>query len=774
MIPSQKGTISSSHKSIDRDVSFLVSNFSGQLSVVSEGVALFFKKTKSSLIDQCLFDLVGKEAQNKLQARLLELKKGDGDSASLYIQFLTEEGIKTVLTDITLIGEDVFHFRLMLDQFSENQNGMEHLTSLFEDSPFYFWTLDEDMKFVYANKAAQKAFERFYAYSWKKGDEFARLFKADKSSNSIVWMDNCYSTLKNRKTSFLEITESSDSGFSHIKAEVHPFSATEETRGIYCLVNDESEKFLKNELQQAISRFKSKLLQTFSINELLWCITDEVLANLYLEDAIILMKNKDMLQSKTAYGSKRKGDRRIDGLLEINVGQGVVGKVARTGKALIVNDTDVSSDYFKDHFDAGSEIAVPINLNGEIIGVINCESSYKNFFRPFHLEILSEVAKVTAERIDQIITERKYRKVQELNYAVLNSTPSSYLLLNTKQEVISFNRISNVAMRFYTGKEIKLRTHFTEYFPVEFKTELENLFDSSLKGKLNKIEKQIHHSKAGELWFRATFAPAKNKIGKPFGVTLIVENITKDKQTEALILKQNERLTKTNEELDKFIYSVSHDLRSPVSSVIGITTLIDLTDNVNELKEYGQLIHGSMQRMDDFIRNVLDYSKNARIHINTEEVDFQELIKNIITDHSYMRETGKIDVRHNIECSSLITDRQRLSIIISNLLSNAIKYHDSSKEEQFIEISTSCDETYFMLSIKDNGLGIKEEHQSNLFEMFYTANSKAQGSGIGLYILSDTVKILGGEVSFTSKYGEGTEFIVKLPKVLAVAETSLD
>jgi signal transduction histidine kinase len=434
----------------------------------------------------------------------------------------------------------------------------------------------------------------------------------------------------------------------------------------------------------------------------------------------------------------------------------------------------VSSDYFKDHFDAGSEIAVPINLNGEIIGVINCESSYKNFFRPFHLEILSEVAKVTAERIDQIITERKYRKVQELNYAVLNSTPSSYLLLNTKQEVISFNRISNVAMRFYTGKEIKLRTHFTEYFPVEFKTELENLFDSSLKGKLNKIEKQIHHSKAGELWFRATFAPAKNKIGKPFGVTLIVENITKDKQTEALILKQNERLTKTNEELDKFIYSVSHDLRSPVSSVIGITTLIDLTDNVNELKEYGQLIHGSMQRMDDFIRNVLDYSKNARIHINTEEVDFQELIKNIITDHSYMRETGKIDVRHNIECSSLITDRQRLSIIISNLLSNAIKYHDSSKEEQFIEISTSCDETYFMLSIKDNGLGIKEEHQSNLFEMFYTANSKAQGSGIGLYILSDTVKILGGEVSFTSKYGEGTEFIVKLPKVLAVAETSLD
>ena len=105
-----------------------------------------------------------------------------------------------------------------------------------------------------------------------------------------------------------------------------------------------------------------------------------------------------------------------------------------------------------------------------------------------------------------------------------------------------------------------------------------------------------------------------------------------------------------------------------------------------------------------------------------------------------------------------------MGIVISNLLSNAIKYHDSSKENQFVEIATWADEENYYVMVKDNGVGIAKKHQENLFNMFYTANEKAKGSGIGLFILKDAMDILKGKVSIESEFGEGTEFTISLPR----------
>lgn len=631
-----------------------------------------------------------------------------------------------------------------------------------DNAPNCIWCLDKDLRFIYFNNAAEKVLKKHYAKEVNIGDSFIELLEPENTEFSRLWIQSCHQLLGDGEAHNFDMTKNSDFGFSHIKCALYPIREAEGLTGVFCSIEDDSEVFLRDKLQQALSTLKSSLLRTFTINDLLWSITDDVLSKLYLEDALILMKNKDVLQSKAAYGSRRKAHRRMDSLLQIKIGKGVVGSVAKSGRAEIVNDTSLDSRYFKEHFDAGSEIAVPIILNDEVIGVINCESSYKNFFRPIHMEILSDVANVAAERIDQIIKERKYRRIQEYNRAVLNSTPNSYLLLNTKREVVSLNKTAIEMLSEFVGHEIGIGSNYVDFIPPEYHDEFKEALSQALIGEVTRVEKRLKHPNC-EPWVRLTLSPAVSRRNNIFGVTVVIEDITADKEAEELILKQNNTLEKSNKELDKFIYSVSHDLRSPVASVLGLTTLIDFEDDVEEIKNYNELIKGSMHRMDAFIKNILDYSRSSRTEPRIEEIDLIELVSDIISDHRYISQIGKIEISKELEITKLKTDRQRLSVVLSNLISNAIKYHDDNKENQYIKIRSVAGDEQLSLIVEDNGLGIEKEHLERLFDMYYTVEKGKKGSGIGLFILKDTINVLGGEVSVDSAAGEGSTFTITLP-----------
>ncbi len=656
--------------------------------------------------------------------------------------------------------EDISHQKKLENELRFSR---DRLSSLVDNLSLYLWSLDTDLRFVIANNAAIKIFKKSFDYDFEPGDHILDLYHKRSQTDLELWMSNYNSVLETGESRYFELAENFYGRFTHITVELHPIHTKGKLSGISCLVRNDTNKYLKNQLNQALSNFKSRALNTTSINDLLWAVTDEILAHLHLEDAMILMKKEDMLHIKTAHGSKRVGHKRINSPLSIRVGKGVTGSVAATGKSAIVNDTSSDPRYFEVHFSAGSEIVVPIKVGNEVIGVINCESSHENFFKDIHLEILEEVAHVTSEKITQIVAERRLRKVEELNRAVLNSTPNGYMLLNASMQLESFNRIAFKSILNFKGEEITKGMDFRTLIMPEFIDEFVLYFNEALSGKLMRVEKELMHSRFGRLWFTTTFAPAVNRHQKVFGVTIIMENTSKSKESENLILLQNEDLRKANQELDKFVYSVSHDLRSPVSSVMGINTLIGMTEDLDEIKQYNDLIRESMQRMDSFIHNILDYSRNSRVELKFEEANVNELIDGILLDHSHMEGYKSIRIKRNIQLENFLMDKQRLSIIISNLISNAVKYHDPDKRDQHISITLVREDDYVVIKVQDNGQGIREEHLSKLFTMFFTANLRAKGSGIGLYILKETVDALKGEISVSSELGKGTEFIVKLP-----------
>ena len=247
-------------------------------------------------------------------------------------------------------------------------------------------------------------------------------------------------------------------------------------------------------------------------------------------------------------------------------------------------------------------------------------------------------------------------------------------------------------------------------------------------------------------------------------VAIIYFLSTVNHHSERILQNQNTHLAKVNAELDQFAYSVSHDLRAPLSSILGLVNLYHLSKTESEKDSLVSLINGRINTLDQFIRDILDNSRNSRTEIKSEEINLADMIRHVIQQLSHMRDFGKQDLQIQVpETFRITTDAGRLRMILSNLISNAVKYYDPAKPNAYIRISAGMENPEWWLTVEDNGVGISDNHLEKLFAMFYRAHAHGEGSGLGLYIVNEVCKKLGGTVSVKSVYGEGSSFTVRLP-----------
>ncbi|CAA9194766.1 sensor histidine kinase [Flavobacterium collinsii] len=228
------------------------------------------------------------------------------------------------------------------------------------------------------------------------------------------------------------------------------------------------------------------------------------------------------------------------------------------------------------------------------------------------------------------------------------------------------------------------------------------------------------------------------------------------------IEEKNENLILVNHELDRFVYSASHDLRSPITSLKGLIEITQLEDDIHQIRDYLTLMHKSLTKQDQFIVDIIDYSKNKRKQVVIEPVSLKELFDEIISQLMHIENANKIKFKKELLVDIIQSDDLRLRIIISNLLSNAIKYADVNKPEMFISIKTYTDEGCDKIEITDNGIGIKDEFKDSIFEMYFGTN-KNKGSGLGLYIAKEAVENIKGSISVFSENTVGSKFIVAIP-----------
>ncbi len=229
--------------------------------------------------------------------------------------------------------------------------------------------------------------------------------------------------------------------------------------------------------------------------------------------------------------------------------------------------------------------------------------------------------------------------------------------------------------------------------------------------------------------------------------------------------KANEELTQRNSELDRFVYSASHDLSAPLKSILGLIMVARLDASLESHETYLSMMENSVRKLEEFIEEVVSYSRNSRMPIKLERFNFKSFVQNILRDHQYAPSYNKIlFMIDDSTTRDMVSDVTRLKIILNNLISNAIKFYwPGADRKPFVSIALTCSSTHYSITIEDNGIGIEEEHLAHIFDMFYRASEDAQGSGLGLYILKESVTKLGGFVEATSRVREGTTFIISLP-----------
>lgn len=240
------------------------------------------------------------------------------------------------------------------------------------------------------------------------------------------------------------------------------------------------------------------------------------------------------------------------------------------------------------------------------------------------------------------------------------------------------------------------------------------------------------------------------------------EKILEKKEAEAQ--QRNSELVKLNSELDRFVYSVSHDLRSPLATISGIVNIGKYATDIDEARKYFLMIENRLKAQDFFIREIIEFYRNSRTETNREPVKLQEEVQNIVNDHTYAENQNAINyqvaIAPDMEFNS---DKIRLRSVLTNLIGNAVKYHDPSKSDRFIRVGAERNNGHVEITVEDNGQGIGPEHLSKIFDMFYRASTDSKGSGLGLFIAQETANKLGGKIKVQSTLGKGTKFSLTIP-----------
>lgn len=226
----------------------------------------------------------------------------------------------------------------------------------------------------------------------------------------------------------------------------------------------------------------------------------------------------------------------------------------------------------------------------------------------------------------------------------------------------------------------------------------------------------------------------------------------------------NINLQKVNDELDRFVYSTSHDLRAPLASVAGLINLSIHNTDAGEVKKYLGMMQTRINDLERFIKDITDYSRNNRLQIAHEEINLHNLANEVWDSLQYSSEASGISFINEIPKTLMLeNDSRRLRVVLTNLMANAIRYHDQRKEHRFIRLYHQSTAGSFSLHVEDNGQGIAPEIQKRVFDMFYRGNESSQGSGLGLYIVKETVGKLSGSVRLQSVPRQGSTFTVTLP-----------
>ena len=243
-----------------------------------------------------------------------------------------------------------------------------------------------------------------------------------------------------------------------------------------------------------------------------------------------------------------------------------------------------------------------------------------------------------------------------------------------------------------------------------------------------------------------------------------IEEANKLYTATSMLESKNNELQIAYNELDKFAYSVSHDIRGPLSGILGAIRVVKHLDSIEDMKEMLYLMENSVKKLDTFILSVHDYYNLQRGELKIVEIDINSVVKDLTDIYSIYGSANDIKFTTTVnQQEAFRCDETSLKLILNNLLSNAFKYQKREGGEKTVELIAEVEKNIAYFTVIDNGIGIPQNHLGEIFNLFYRATTTEAGSGFGLYNVKDALLKLNGEIKVESVLGEGATFTVSIP-----------
>ncbi|MCS5491107.1 PAS domain S-box protein [Algoriphagus limi] len=539
----------------------------------------------------------------------------------------------------------------------------------------------------------------------------------------------------------------------------------------------------RQEFLSAITRFVTKILDEEDLHSLAWEIVENVIGEFDFVDCVIYVvdEKKQCLVQLAARGPKDKGNRKIKNPIEIPFGKGIVGAVAKRGKAEIIKDTADDPRYFKDVGGFRSEITVPIYFENKIIGIIDSEHPEPNFFTQEHLETLTIIANLTASKLKNAQLKLQKEKSEKelidreaLLRTVIQTALDAVVTVNKEGLVTGWNPQAETIFG-WKAKEVMGRPMTENIIPINYREAHDNGMKNYLKTGhgpvLNqRFEITAMHKSGREFPIEIAIIPLK--LGGRTTFTAFIRDITLQKNTREELEKNLQKERDLSELKSRFVSMTSHEFRTPLTSIKQNVDLIEFAlEKKNpeikpEFEKYFERISSEIGRVSSLMNDMLLLGKieAGKVEVRLRPMSIINLTKDIISKLSVGREDNR-SVQLEIKGleREIHADQSLMDHILTNLLANSLKYSEGKSNPELTINFENLSE--LQISIKDFGIGIPEKDQKDLFSSFFRATNvkNIQGSGLGLSIVKEFVNLHQGTIEVKSEVNKGSEFIVKIP-----------